>query len=337
METVTLSLPLADLRIDGGTQSRAGDDQAAIGEYAEAYRKGEPMPPLRVVRESTPAGVLWWLYGGHHRYGGALVAGLTEVSCEVIDGTLADARWLCAAENRTHGIRRTTDDKRKAARLALEQHPEYTDRRIADHVGVDSHTVEGVRKKLEAGQTIPALDRRIDRNGTSRPARQPAKTAGVRNSTDEGVGDNPDSLWNSADAPAEPGVRNSTDGKAGKVAALVDAEGNPVPDRLRDTFADRWLADRIAALKAWHEAHGIADTRSGFRARYAHYPYHDLPLVVKRLEAIDEAFELALECLRAGAPYAVHQACGGEGCADCRHVGWLPQWRWEELKAGGGA
>jgi hypothetical protein len=50
------------------------------------------------------------------------------------------------------------------------------------------------------------------------------------------------------------------------------------------------------------------------------------------LEEIDVAIDNLVKTLEGATPYAVHEACGGKGCADCRTAGWLPLYRYEELE-----
>lgn len=116
---------------------------------------------------------------------------------------------------------------------------------------------------------------------------------------------------------------------ASKPKEPTDCEGNPLPERLRDVFADGFLEESLRDLKAWHEAGTAAAILSGIRKRYKHLPWLRLTDACEQLEAIDRAFELALETLRQGVPYAVCLACGGEGCDHCRHAGYLAQWAWE--------
>jgi len=61
-------LELKRLRTDGGTQPRAQLDGVTVSEYADAMRRGDSFPPIRVMHDGED----YWLYDGrrwpHHRH-----------------------------------------------------------------------------------------------------------------------------------------------------------------------------------------------------------------------------------------------------------------------------
>jgi hypothetical protein len=57
-------LSLDAIRLDGGTQPRAGLDDALVQEYAEAPREGAAFPAVTVYYD----GEAYWLADGFHRY-----------------------------------------------------------------------------------------------------------------------------------------------------------------------------------------------------------------------------------------------------------------------------
>jgi hypothetical protein len=98
------------------------------------------------------------------------IAGLREIACEVQRGTQDDARWYSFGANKTHGLRRSTEDKQMAIKAAL-LHPnsaQLSDREIARHVGVDHATVLHWRDRMVASGEVHQMDTRIvTRNGTT--------------------------------------------------------------------------------------------------------------------------------------------------------------------------
>ena len=62
---------IQQIRIDGGTQSRAEINSATVTEYAEAIESGSVFPPVRAFFD----GVSYWLGDGFHRYFAHLKAG----------------------------------------------------------------------------------------------------------------------------------------------------------------------------------------------------------------------------------------------------------------------
>jgi hypothetical protein len=74
-----------------------------------------------------------------------------------------DARWLALGANKAHGLRQTNEDKRRAVEAALRMRPEWSDSRIAEHVGVHHSTVGDARKRLAESASQPAT--RTGRDG----------------------------------------------------------------------------------------------------------------------------------------------------------------------------
>lgn len=159
------TIPLDTIRIDGATQPRCMIDEAAVAEYAEDMRDGFPFPPVTVFHD----GAVNWLADGFHRYHGARRAGLDSILARVESGTVTDARWFACGANRTHGLRRTNADKRRAVEMALKEHPEKSDRAIAEHVGVSDKTVSQVRISAPGNNLAP----RTGADGKQYPLPQP--------------------------------------------------------------------------------------------------------------------------------------------------------------------
>ncbi len=137
------TLAISSIRLDGGTQQRERLHADIVAEYAEAMREDRwdwqaaGAQPVVVFDGTT-----YWLDDGFHRLEAAKQAGLTEILCDVREGSLLDAIWLSTGANAQHGLRRTNKDKEKAVIAAL-KHPNASgmkDREIALHVGV-SHTL----------------------------------------------------------------------------------------------------------------------------------------------------------------------------------------------------
>src|SRR5579872_288056 len=102
-----------------------------VQEYAEAMDAGAKFPDGEAVFDGTA----YWLWDGFHRYHAEKKRGSKKMSLNVRNGTVEDARWLALGTNKTHGLRRTNEDKRRAVEAALKQRPQLSDRAIADHCG----------------------------------------------------------------------------------------------------------------------------------------------------------------------------------------------------------
>ena len=177
-ETVTTELTIARIRVDGGTQARAGLNWATIADYAEMMTEGVEFPPVIVYFDSAD----YWLADGFHRYHAAKQAGLDVLRVEVRDGDARAARLYAAGANGDHGLPRTNDDKRRAVLLLLND-PEWakwSDREIARRCAVTHSLVGKVRGEL-SGSGIQIGDRVVERGGQT----YIQNTAGIRASNAE--------------------------------------------------------------------------------------------------------------------------------------------------------
>jgi hypothetical protein len=113
-------LPLALIRLDGGTQQRGKLDDDTIADYADAIKRGDRFPPVTVFFD----GECYWLAGGFHRVAAAGCADCKEISALIYQGTQRDAVLFACGENHDHGLRRTNEDKRRAV-LTLLQDPDW--------------------------------------------------------------------------------------------------------------------------------------------------------------------------------------------------------------------
>lgn len=158
------ALPIADIRVDGGTQPRAVLDFEAIEDYAEGMSAGVKFPPVVVFHD----GDNYWLADGFHRVKAAYAAGFDTVRADIQQGTLEEAQWYSFSANRNNGLRRTTQDKQRAIKAALTHGRGIglSDRQIARHVGVDQKTVTNWRRELQASEEIPQIGARtVSRRG----------------------------------------------------------------------------------------------------------------------------------------------------------------------------
>jgi len=112
-----MKLPIRDIRLDCGTQSRASLNQDTINQYAEDMTEGAVFPPPVVFYD----GEKYILSVGFHRVHAALQAGYSDMECEVKPGTLRDARLFSIKSNADHGLPRTNADKKHAVKMAFQQ------------------------------------------------------------------------------------------------------------------------------------------------------------------------------------------------------------------------
>lgn len=161
----TRQLSITSIRLDGGTQPRAALNQSHINDLADDLRAGAILPPLDVMYD----GGNYWLFDGYHRLHAHKLAHGDDASIavRVHQGSLADAQWASFAVNKSHGLRRTTEDKQRAVVAALRHTngASRSNREIGRHLGVDDKTVGEWRKRLEASAEIPQMAERTVTRG----------------------------------------------------------------------------------------------------------------------------------------------------------------------------
>ena len=156
-------------RIDttGGTQMRCRIDDDTVADYRAAMLDGADFPAVVVFAE----GKKYWLADGFHRYRARLSIGARDIRCEVHVGDRFDAIAYAVGANKTNGLRRTNADKQMAVRaaLSLERLASWSDRAIAELVGVDGKTVAAMRAPTAEVPQLRATDeKRTGRDGKSR-------------------------------------------------------------------------------------------------------------------------------------------------------------------------
>ncbi len=157
-----VSLPITQLRRDGGTQPRAEMNLVIVAEYAENMRDGSAFPPVTVFFDGT----IYWLADGFHRVAAAETNGDKTIAADVRQGTQRDAILFSVGVNATHGIRRTNADKRRAVERLLrdEEWVKWSDREIARQCKVTHPFVAKIRVELSGNDYQM---RTVSRSGTT--------------------------------------------------------------------------------------------------------------------------------------------------------------------------
>lgn len=157
-------ISLAEIRLDGGTQPRVAMDPTAINDYAEAIKAGDKLPPITVFDDGHNN---LWLADGFHRYAAAKAAGHDSIWADIKKGTQRDAVIYAVGANITHGLRRTSADKRRAIeRLLLDpEWRQWSDAEIARRVVVDPKTVAAVRADISLTFNVTEPTKRLGADG----------------------------------------------------------------------------------------------------------------------------------------------------------------------------
>jgi len=133
------------IRIDGGTQSRKELNQHKVLEYADLMRDGVVFPPITVFFDGSD----YWLSAGFHRFFANKELGNVAIDCEVIEGTVRQAKWHSWGSN-SHGMPHTNDEKKEIALEILKdpEYSKYSNVQIAKHIGVHSATIGRYRSLI---------------------------------------------------------------------------------------------------------------------------------------------------------------------------------------------
>lgn len=320
------SLKLKEIEI-ADLQARAATDDKTIDEYAQAYLDGAKFPAAIVFHD----GKTYFLADGFHRYFGAKQAGLSDLLCDVRDGTRKDALWFSIGANRTHGLKRSNADKRNAVELALREKPDLTDTVISQHVGVNLHMVTDVRNKLSITNPEVAPAIRTGADGKKYKALPPVVVPNpVESTLDTKETEKPKSSPPvvATAKPVAPVVKPSSPVVIPE-PVVKDRTGHPVPKKL------------VELWERAEEASSLLTTLSTLRGilRKAESD-KDKVFAEVSFGTVQAELDRAYTELKTVKPYAVCTACKGltpENCQLCRGKGFISEFRWntvpEETKA----
>lgn len=142
----TVTVPMDKVRLDGGTQCRAGTDPTVVEGYRVDMLNGDVFPALVVFHD----GQHYWLADGFHRFAAHQASGVAPI-WDVKQGDRRAAQLFSFGVNAKHGLQRNDDDKRRAVD-AMVTDPEWqlwSDRRIADSTRTSGPFVKS--RRVEAG------------------------------------------------------------------------------------------------------------------------------------------------------------------------------------------
>jgi uncharacterized ParB-like nuclease family protein len=167
MRVRNLPIPVSVLPTDAilaakEVQSRAVLSDEYSNECAESLKRGEALPPVDVFFD----GKAYWLANGFHRLRAHVLAGHRMIRAQIRTGTKRDAILFSVASNRTNGLRRTNEDKRRAVTMVLSdsEWQTWSNNKIAKVCGV-SHTFVGNIRDEMTSNGFKFDDRRKTANG----------------------------------------------------------------------------------------------------------------------------------------------------------------------------
>jgi ParB-like chromosome segregation protein Spo0J len=151
-------LPLDEMVLDPNLNLRDRLDEFTVERYADSW---ERLPPITVYEIKGRLLVA----DGFHRHAAAVLLGLQTIPADVRKGTMTDALDFVSSVNLFHGLPLTRSERRRAVEVKLRIHHDWSDRRMAEELGVSRELVAKTRRHLvEAGQ-VPNLPGRIGADG----------------------------------------------------------------------------------------------------------------------------------------------------------------------------
>ena len=169
-KTIIKDILPRDIIFDAGTQARVKTDIKTCESYIESMQNDANFPPPDVFNDGISEKYI--LADGFHRLQSHMSFRPNEpIRCKVHFGTLANARIFAAGANTAHGLRRTSEDKRKAVKIVLHEPDcaEWSNRRIAGHVQVSEFFVRTVRKELDQNAIQSQVVKRVGKDGKKYP------------------------------------------------------------------------------------------------------------------------------------------------------------------------
>ena len=114
-------LRLKQITLDKKIQPRVALSQDTINEYCEAHINGDEFPNIVVFEDKKGK---FYLADGWHRLKAAEKAKITEMECNVINGSWRDALKYSLSANAKHGLNRSQSDRRLAVETCMND-PEW--------------------------------------------------------------------------------------------------------------------------------------------------------------------------------------------------------------------
>ena len=106
-----MELRISQITEDAEIQQRVEMKDYIVRDYTEAMRRGDKFPPIKAIFD----GDKYWLADGFHRVAAAKKIGLETIEADVKEGGRRDALLCAIGANDEHGLRRSIEDKRRAA------------------------------------------------------------------------------------------------------------------------------------------------------------------------------------------------------------------------------
>ncbi len=312
--TETAVIRIEDIGRLSEYQCREKMNKEVVAEYYENIKRGAEYPAVTVYRGKY--GCL--LTDGFHTCAALEKLGREEVIANIYEGTERDALLAATGANQTHGLPRSNADKRRAVKklLAHEEFAQWSERRIAKHVGVSNAFVNKLRKELTVngeqstirtgadGRTIDTANIGKEKSNCAKPATAPRKV--------ESKGPTMPAL-DEVQAPKHPPIAGEVPLEVTEWPELIHKEG--LGDLEEDVLCLREALDHIGLARE-----GLSAVVRGWRDE----PGPDVDHVVERVDDAAKALAHIRETLGDElVPASGCPKCPGPECDRCHGAGWL--------------
>ena len=152
------NVPLNDLVLDPNLNLRDRLDDFTVERYADSWDR---LPPITVYEIDSK----WLVADGFHRHAAAVMLGKRTIPAEIRVGTFTDALDFVSSVNLFHGLPLTRSERRRAVEVKLKLHHDWSDRRMAEELGVSRELVAKIRRQLIEGHQIPNNPGRVGSDG----------------------------------------------------------------------------------------------------------------------------------------------------------------------------
>jgi len=155
-------LKLSEVRRHPELQPRVSIDPAIVEDYRDLLKEGVRFPAVTVFFDK----MYYYLADGWHRYEAHQAAGIDDIQAEVYEGSFRDAKLHALGANAHHGLRRTSEDKRRAVGMLLAdtEWSSWSDPDIAKACNVSRSLVQKIRTSSPATTTSDNRDADLDRS-----------------------------------------------------------------------------------------------------------------------------------------------------------------------------
>ena len=242
------SIPIEQLRLNDGAQTRVELSQDAVDDYAEKLiEKGTSIFPPVVVFGDEEHG--FWLADGFHRVRATQRAGQKAIMAEIRPGNRREALLYSLGANAAHGVQRTNADKRRSITLLLAEPDcyQWSDRRIAELCSVGNQLVGDVRREFDNAHNVQLCDshsshapaKRFGKDGKSRPSpvgKKDRLQATVKPAQEDN-GPHPVSNTTGDHLPTGEQLSQEPSDTGSNTPEIITAEGNQAPPS--QTFLDK--------------------------------------------------------------------------------------------------